>query len=60
MKRIFKYVFKYKWRLMLGLVIKVVGTVMDLAIPYIMSMIVDDLIPEEDLKSIIIYGKKLS
>ena len=56
MKRIFKYVFKYKWRLMLGLVIKVVGTVMDLAIPYIMSMIVDDLIPEEDLKSIIVYG----
>ena len=56
MKRVFKYVLRYKLWLIFGFIIKFIGTIMDLAIPYIMSMIVDELIPTKDINLIIIYG----
>ena len=56
MKRVFKYVGIYKVRMIIGLIIKVIGTLMDLAIPYILSHIIDEIIPTKDLNKVIMYG----
>ena len=56
MRRVFKYVGIYKVRMMIGLIIKIIGTLMDLAIPYILSYIIDDVIPTQELNRVIFYG----
>lgn len=56
MRRIFKYVGIYKVRMIIGLIIKIIGTLMDLAIPYILSYIIDDVIPTQELNRVILYG----
>lgn len=56
MRRVFKYVGIYKVRMIIGLIIKVIGTLMDLAIPYILSYIIDVIIPTKDLNKVIMYG----
>ena len=56
MRRIFKYVGIYKVRMIIGLIIKIIGTLMDLAIPYILSHIIDEIIPTKDLNKVIMYG----
>ncbi|MBO7078213.1 MAG: ABC transporter ATP-binding protein [Bacilli bacterium] len=56
MRRIFKYVGIYKVRMIIGLIIKIIGTLMDLAIPYILSYIIDDVIPTQELNQVIFYG----
>lgn len=45
MKRLFSYLVPYKARMTVGLTIKVLGTLVELAIPYILSVILDDVIP---------------
>ncbi len=44
MKKIIKYVGKYPGRLILGITIKIIGTIMDLAIPYLLAHIIDNVI----------------
>ncbi len=56
MRRVFKYVGIYKVRMIIGLIIKIIGTLMDLAIPYILSYIIDDVIPTQELNRVIFYG----
>lgn len=56
MKRVFKYLGKYKLRLTIGLIIKVIGTVLDLAIPYILSHIIDDIIPTGNFNHVLLMG----
>ena len=45
MKKILPYLKKQRTRMIIGLTIKVIGTLMDLAIPYILTFIIDDVIP---------------
>jgi len=52
----FGYIARYKWRILFGTQIKIVGTVMDLLIPYILAYIIDTLVPSKDIKMVIIYG----
>lgn len=56
MRKVFSYVGRYKLRMAFGLLIKVIGTIMDLAIPYVLSFIIDDLIPTKDIKKICLFG----
>lgn len=59
MKKILPYLKKQRIRMIIGLTIKVIGTLMDLAIPYILTFIIDDVIPtipENNYKPIILYG----
>lgn len=59
MKKILPYLKKQRIRMIIGLTIKVIGTLMDLAIPYILIFIIDDVIPtipENNYKPIILYG----
>lgn len=56
MKRILKYVKKYLLRISFGLTIKIVGTLFDLIIPYILSYIIDDVVPLKNNMLVLKYG----
>lgn len=59
MRRILPYLKNLKLRLFLELTIKVIGTLMDLAIPYVLTYIIDDVIPvttKENFTNILWYG----
>lgn len=60
MKKIMQYINPYKWRMIGGFVIKVIGTIMDLFIPMLLKFIVDDVIPSSkqtgEIKELILYG----
>ncbi|MBE6607322.1 MAG: ABC transporter ATP-binding protein [Ruminococcaceae bacterium] len=56
MKNLFKYLSPYKLRIAGALTIKAIGTVMDLFIPWLLAVIIDDIIPTENLNAVIIYG----
>ena len=56
MQLIWKYLKPYKLRVFVGLIIKIIGTLADLAIPYLLSHIVDEIMPTKDLRLVTIYG----
>ncbi len=56
MKRIWQYLKPHILMMILGLVIKFIGTIMDLFLPYILAFIIDDLIPRGELKAVYFYG----
>ena len=56
MRKVLEYMKPYTPRMLLGLMIKIFGTLMDLVIPYILSFIIDELVPLGDIKPIVIYG----
>lgn len=56
MKFILQYMFKNKKIMAGGLTLKIIGTIMDLFIPLLLSYILDDIIPLGDLSLIIWYG----
>lgn len=56
MKKVLGYAKPYTPRMLLGLLIKIFGTLMDLVIPYILSYMIDDLVPVGEIRPIIIYG----
>lgn len=51
-----KYMRSYYGRMAVGFVIKFVGTIMDLCIPYILAHIIDFIIPMEDRSLVILWG----
>ncbi len=56
MKMVFKYLKPYLGRMSIGLLIKIVGTVMDLAIPFLLTHIVDNVIKNKDINEVLLYG----
>ena len=56
MKRIFRYLKPYRLRMALGLAIKFTGTVVELAIPWILSYMIDYVIPRKDVGRIYLWG----
>lgn len=56
MKLIFKYLSPYKWLAFGGLLVKVLSTIMDLLIPYILSYIIDVVILKESIPLVVIWG----
>ena len=56
MRKVLEYIRPYTPRMLLGLMIKIFGTLMDLVIPYILSFIIDELVPLGEIKPIILYG----
>ena len=51
-----QYLAPFKIRMAFGLIIKAVGTVMDLFLPWILSYIIDDIIPTESIKMTVFWG----
>ena len=56
MKLIFRYLGKYKRWVALAIAIKLLGTLMELTIPYILEHIIDDVVPTGDLKRVLLWG----
>lgn len=56
MKTVLKYTIPYIPRACFGLVIKIIGTMVDLVIPWILGYIIDNVIPEGNVNKVIIYG----
>ena len=59
MKKILPYLKHQKLRLFIQLIVKIVGTLMDLAIPYVLTHIIDNVIPtttKENYHVILQYG----
>ena len=56
MKRLLAYLRPFIPRMSLGFLVKVVGTVVELAIPWILSYIIDDLIPLGEMRPVVFWG----
>lgn len=56
MKQIFKYLKPYIFSMLIGLTIKFTGTVVELTIPWILSHMIDDVIPLQEMRLIILWG----
>lgn len=56
MKNLLKYIRPYAGRMGLGLVIKFVGTIMDLFLPWILAYIIDSVIPRKDVSLVMWFG----
>ena len=56
MKLIIRYLRKFIGGMILGLSIKIVGTLMDLVLPYILAHIVDNVVPSGNRNAIFLWG----
>ncbi len=56
MKQIFKYLKPYAFRMSIGLAIKFTGTIVELALPWILSYMIDEIIPLKQVQPILIWG----
>ncbi len=56
MKKIAFYLRPYLFAMCVGLVIKFIGTIVDLFIPYILSHIIDNVVPTGDIRLILLWG----
>jgi len=57
MKRILKYYLKPHYiRMLIGFTIKFIGTIMDLLLPWILAKMIDEIIPQDSIRLIIVWG----
>lgn len=56
MKALWRYIKPYMGRMSLGLVIKLVGTLMDLVLPWVLARMLDVIVPSGNVKQIYLYG----
>ncbi len=56
MRMILKYLKPYMLRMSAGVLIKFIGTIMDLLIPWVLAHIIDDIIPMNDVMQVLIQA----
>lgn len=56
MNLIFKYLKPFSALMITGFAIKVVGTLMDLALPYVLAYIIDDVVPSGNQSAVLYWG----
>lgn len=56
MKKVFHYLKPYTFRMLFGFLIKVLGTFMDLGLPWVLAFIIDDIIPKGKVSLILWWG----
>lgn len=56
MKRVLEYLKPYMLRMSFGLMIKMLGTFMDLGLPWVLAFIIDDIIPLKKVSLILWWG----
>ena len=56
MRTVFKYLLPFKYKMTLGLFIKIVGTVVELFLPYILSHILKNVVVDQDVTKILLWG----
>ncbi len=56
MKFIYRYIKPYGLAVLLGLLIKFIGTISDLVLPSVLAQLIDTEVPEKDIRGIIVCG----
>ncbi len=56
MKLIFRYMGKYKLAILLAIFIKLIGTMTELTLPYILEYMIDYVVPARDLQRVLLWG----
>lgn len=60
MKLMIRYLKPFKWAMLLGLIIKISGTLIELAIPYVLEHIIDNVVPtctsDSDVYRVVFWG----
>ena len=56
MRTIFQYIKPKTLRILLGLTVKFTGTVVELLLPWMLSVILDEFVPQKDMKNIYLWG----
>lgn len=56
MKRLLQYIYPYRFRMALGLTVKLGATLMDLVLPYILAHLIDEVVPLGDKGVIYLWG----
>lgn len=56
MKRVFLYLKPYRFKMVIGLIIKILGTFADLGLPWVLAYILDDVIPLGSISHILWWG----
>ena len=56
MKLIFRYIKRYSTLVAFAIIIKLIGTMIELALPYILEHIIDYVVPEGQLPQVILWG----
>lgn len=59
MKRILPYLRPYVPRMSLGFAIKFIGTLLDLMIPWMLSTIIDEVIPTRSMQRVLLWGSMM-
>ncbi len=60
MKKIMEYIRPLFGRMLAGFGIKLIGTIMDLAIPWILAHMIDEVVPRGDRRAIFIWGIEMA
>ena len=56
MKIMLKYLKPFRWRMTAGISIKVIGTLVELLLPYILSHILEKVVVRQDVRGVIFWG----
>ena len=56
MKLIVRYCKPYAWRMLYGFLIKIVGTFADLGLPWVLSYILDNVVPLGEIRPVLYWG----
>ncbi|MBQ0071923.1 MAG: ABC transporter ATP-binding protein, partial [Spirochaetales bacterium] len=56
MKFIFSYMKKYKWFILLTMVVKFLGTFTELLLPFVLEYMIDYVAPSKSVRSILLFG----
>ena len=56
MKFLWKYLKKYRWMILLGMGMKLAGTLTELLIPYVMEHLLDHVVPEKETAPVLLWG----
>ena len=56
MKQVFSFLKPLKFRITVGMIIKIIGTVVELFIPFLLTYILEDVIGSMDIRKILFYG----
>jgi len=56
LKKVFTYIQPHIIRMLFGLIIKILGSLMDLGLPWVLAYILDDVIPLKDISLILLWG----
>lgn len=56
MKKILKYCYPYRWGMLWGLTMKMTGAMAELVLPWVLSYMIDKVIPQKSVNKIILFG----